>query len=92
MPVTGCDSLLVLSLIVQPFIIASENQIICGGDSILFGSEYVQFTGVYYDTVSVLGSCDSVLNLQMNVSYVIHIYDNINARLLRCLRFQFIML
>ena len=76
---SGCDSTILMNLTVQPFIISTQNEVICGGDSIMFGGGYVGASGVYYDTVNVVGSCDSVylLNLQVNASYAIHTYDTI---------------
>lgn len=65
---TGCDSLIVLDLSVTDLIRTDLDQRICEGDSYLFGSSPLTESGLYTDTLSSTGGCDSLVVLLLTVA------------------------
>ncbi len=65
--ITGCDSIVNLSLTVLNPISISINQTICFGDSINFNGNYFDTTGIFSDTLSNSNGCDSIVNLSLTV-------------------------
>jgi hypothetical protein len=63
----GCDSLLTLTLSVNPPLTSSLNDTICEGDTYLFNGIYLTQEGQYFDTVQTAGGCDSILALNLKV-------------------------
>jgi len=59
--VNGCDSILTTTLTVSTVLTSNQNNSICQGDSILLGGFYQTASGVYYDTLQSITSCDSVV-------------------------------
>jgi gliding motility-associated-like protein len=57
----GCDSILMTTLTINPYITSSQNATICFGDSILLGGAYQTLAGVYNDTISATTGCDSII-------------------------------
>jgi len=67
----GCDSVLVLALLVYPtfeFILHKE---ICDNETFTWRGNIYHNTGVYYDSLTTINGCDSVyvLNLLVNPTY-----------------------
>ncbi len=62
---SGCDSTVLLELIVEPIISQEISRTICEGDSIEFGGEMRTTQGEYSHTVTLPSGCDSttILNL-----------------------------
>jgi gliding motility-associated-like protein len=61
----GCDSTYCLQLEV----ISRQNQLsasICEGESYLFGGQELNTAGIYYDTISDGGICDSIIMLNLS--------------------------
>ena len=77
--VTGCDSIIVLTLTVMPALSSSISQLLCDGASITFHQQSISTAGVYLDTVTASTGCDSVLTLTVTtaVSTVDTIRDTI---------------
>jgi hypothetical protein len=65
--VTGCDSIVTVNLIVGGSISTTTNASMCRGSSYTFHGVTYDSAGVYLDTVSVGGGCDTVL--QLNLTY-----------------------
>ncbi|MFN8301835.1 MAG: gliding motility-associated C-terminal domain-containing protein [Saprospiraceae bacterium] len=64
---TGCDSVLTLSLTVQPALQTALSATICAGETYAFGGQQLTAAGVYTDTLaSALTGCDSVLMLSLS--------------------------
>ncbi|MBS1593430.1 MAG: choice-of-anchor J domain-containing protein [Bacteroidetes bacterium] len=66
--VTGCDSLLVLTLTVHPLDTTTLSQTICAGSSYDFNGVNLTTAGTYYDTLSAVTGCDSLLMLNLAVT------------------------
>jgi gliding motility-associated-like protein len=60
---SGCDSITLLKLSVDKYIKDSVNVLVCYGDK--YGSH--QFTGIYYDTLKSLVSCDTIRAINLSV-------------------------
>jgi len=65
---TGCDSILVQQLIVNPNVSTNTTATICNGDSILLGGAYQNTSGSYYDTLQTQAGCDSLVITLLNVT------------------------
>ncbi len=64
----GCDSLVNVSLIVEPIPVINRVESICEGDSVQIGTSTYFATGVYADTLSTVDlGCDSIINLDLTV-------------------------
>ena len=72
--VYGCDSIVTTTLNVVPQIATSDTVEICQGDSILIGGSYQASSGVYSQTYTSSGGCDSVVTttLLINPVYVVN--------------------
>ena len=65
--VAGCDSIIATYLTVDTVLYNSVSLELCYGDSILFGGDYYNSNGTYYDTLQALAGCDSVVDLVLTV-------------------------
>lgn len=63
----GCDSVYKLNLTVHPTYLNSISETICRGESFYFGGKELKMTGIYYDTLTTINGCDSVIRLALNV-------------------------
>ena len=63
----GCDSIVTLNLHIKPEIRTTLDQMLCYGDSMLFGGKYRTQSGIYTDTLTAASGCDSVVVLQLNI-------------------------
>ncbi|MCH2228765.1 MAG: gliding motility-associated C-terminal domain-containing protein [Crocinitomicaceae bacterium] len=66
--VAGCDSIISTIVNVLPAFNSNTTVNICAGDSALIGGAYQTIAGVYSDTLQSVGSCDSIINVTLNVS------------------------
>ena len=72
---TGCDSILVQQLIVNPTFNQNLGTVtICSGDSALILGNYETVAGTYIDTLTSINGCDSIVTQTLNVS-PIHIVN-----------------
>ncbi|MBW8050132.1 MAG: T9SS type A sorting domain-containing protein [Cytophagales bacterium] len=74
----SCDSIIATTLIVNPtYSINTPNDTICDGDSVLIGGIYRKTAGTYYDSLTTVNSCDSVIatTLIVNPTYTINTPD-----------------
>jgi gliding motility-associated-like protein len=76
----GCDSITSTTLTVTTFYTVPLNSQICNNDSILFGGNYLDTSGIYYDTVQNSNGCDTLFVLDLVVDSAIpNTLININA-------------
>jgi hypothetical protein len=64
----GCDSFLVLNLLVNPSYIHDRSVVICPGSSYDFGSQTLTTSGSYTHTFTTQQGCDSLVNLTLSVA------------------------
>ncbi len=64
--VSGCDSIVSLTLTIKEWIVTDLNETICEGDSILIGNSIYTIPGLYSDTLTAADGCDSVVNLVLS--------------------------
>jgi gliding motility-associated-like protein len=67
---SGCDSVITLTLTVKPVLQATLNQEICEGSAYFFTSKYPDLAtaGTYKDTLTSMSGCDSIVMLQLAVT------------------------
>ena len=63
----GCDSLINLSLTVNPSIVTNLDKSICNGSSYLLGNQSFNQEGQYEVVLSSLNGCDSLVRLMLHV-------------------------
>ena len=63
----GCDSIVVLDLVVIPEPVTTLSQSICYGDSVLIGMSWHSVPGVYTITLGAGSGCDSIVMLDLSV-------------------------
>jgi hypothetical protein len=66
--ISSCDSVYVLELFVNPTYFSSDPFTICSNDSILWHDSYYNETGFYYDSLSSIDGCDSVIMLDLTIN------------------------
>lgn len=66
---SGCDSIFSLTLTVMPTYHHTESAYICGGENFIWNNNSYSQPGVYIDTLtSVIGGCDSVVQLTLGIA------------------------
>jgi hypothetical protein len=65
--VNGCDSLIKTEVFVVPSFNVVQNLQICAGDSVVVGANTYLATGSYVDTLTSVGSCDSIVTTNLVV-------------------------
>ena len=63
----GCDNTITTTLFVVSTLTSNTSATICQGDSYTFGATSLTVEGTYSDTISLLGSCDSIATLFLTV-------------------------
>ncbi len=63
----GCDSIAMTTLTVNPVFNVAANASICNGDSIFLGGGFQTVSGTYFDTLSTVNGCDSILSTTLAV-------------------------
>jgi gliding motility-associated-like protein len=64
----GCDSFIVLTLVVSPSLSSDITKVICQGQSVTVGQHVYTTTGTYKDTLRTTTGCDSVVTLHLTVN------------------------
>ena len=73
--ILGCDSILLTNLSVIPTKIGNLVEVkICNGDSILISNQYCFESGVYYDTLQSVSSCDSLIPFNVIINQLPLVY------------------
>ncbi len=57
----GCDSIVTTNLIVNPVFSIVFSDTLCSGQSVIVGSNIYDSTGVYFDTLTTVNGCDSII-------------------------------
>lgn len=52
---------------------------LCAGDSIFFNNQFLLNSGVYYDSLTTINGCDSIVTLTLNVNTVSGSSSNVSA-------------
>lgn len=68
--VSGCDSLVTTDLTVLPVATNTLSFDICVGDSVVVGSSTYTAAGVYYDTLTAMNTCDSIITTTVNLTTI----------------------
>ncbi len=68
--VTGCDSTVVLTLTVNPVYNHTDEQMICEGDTYVFGTQNLNISGEYTEVFESINGCDSTVFLTLTVNPV----------------------
>ena len=66
--INGCDSTATLNLTINSTSSSNDTLSICFGDSVTFGGNTYNQTGIYTDTLTTLNGCDSIITTNLNVS------------------------
>ena len=64
---SGCDSIVIIDLTVDSIFTQNLNLNICAGDSMLLGGNYQTTSGIYYDTLTAVNNCDSIVGTTLTV-------------------------
>ena len=75
--INGCDSVIVLTLSVNPVASTPLSATICSNETYDFHGRDLTQAGIYSDTLQTVNGCDSVIVLTLSVNPVYH--DTINA-------------
>ena len=75
--INGCDSVIVLTLSVNPVATTPLSATICSNETYDFHGRDLTQAGTYSDTLQTINGCDSVIVLTLSVNPVYH--DTINA-------------
>ncbi len=67
---SGCDSIVVLNLLVHPEYRINQSLFICTGDSVFFNGKWIKSTGTYTDSAQTTKGCDSLSTLELTVGSV----------------------
>ncbi|MBI9069310.1 MAG: T9SS type A sorting domain-containing protein, partial [Salinivirgaceae bacterium] len=68
--ITGCDSIVNLTLIVNPTYNLTDGATICQKEIYQFGNQTLTLPGEYTEIFSSINGCDSIVNLSLNVIYI----------------------
>lgn len=63
----GCDSIINLNVVTRPISQYNYIDTICDGDTYDFGGRSLDFEGIYYDTLTNVYGCDSIIILDLIV-------------------------
>jgi hypothetical protein len=66
--VSGCDSIVVTQLTVNPTYSVNNPRTICSGGSYVFNSNTYTIAGTYRDTLQSVSGCDSIIVTQLTVN------------------------
>ena len=77
--INGCDSVIVLTLSVNPVASTPLSATICSNEAYDFHGRNLTQAGTYSDTLQTINGCDSVIVLTLSVNPVYH--DTINAEI-----------
>ena len=76
--INGCDSILETYLSVDSVLFSYDTIAVCFGDSALIGGNYYSQSGVYSDTLTAFGGCDSISTTVLDVSPYLFAVDTMS--------------
>ena len=76
--ITGCDSVAITTLFVNPIFDDSVSVSICQGDSVVAGGIFQTTTGIYYDSLTTIMGCDSITTTSLTVNPIYLISSQID--------------
>jgi len=65
-----CDTIVKYSILVLPYGNRYQSVAICAGDTIRIGNKMYYSTGLYSDTISTPGNCDSIIVTQLSIAEI----------------------
>jgi gliding motility-associated-like protein len=65
---SGCDSIILTNLVINPTYNASLTPSICEGETFIVGSKIYSTSGVYTDLLKTYLNCDSLVNINLTVN------------------------
>ncbi len=68
---SGCDSIITLTLNVNPVLETALAATICSNETYSFGGSTLTTSGTYSDTLTATSGCDSIITLTLNVNPVL---------------------
>ncbi|MBI9069504.1 MAG: hypothetical protein JEZ09_19565, partial [Salinivirgaceae bacterium] len=68
--ISGCDSIVTLTLNVNPTFAETDEATICNGDSYIFGTQSLSVEGYYVETFQSVNGCDSVVTLTLSINSI----------------------
>lgn len=75
--VNGCDSIILLTIKMNPTYLSTRNETICSHDSIVINGKTFNKTGIYNILGKTINGCDSTITLNLNVIDYIKTNDNV---------------
>ena len=66
--INGCDSTMILNLMVSTGVQVSNSESICQGDSTFLGGAFQTSSGIYIDSLLSSNACDSVVVTTLNIN------------------------
>ena len=76
--IIGCDSIISTSLTVVPLPSSNHNLSMCAGDSVFVGGQYQTSAGTYYDTLTSMMGCDSIVVSHLMINTTIPTVQNLS--------------
>ncbi len=65
--INGCDSIVQLQLAVVSFFDVQQTAAICDGKTFAFAGQVLSDAGVYVDSLTAIGGCDSIVTLTLSI-------------------------
>ncbi|HEX2900088.1 MAG TPA: LamG-like jellyroll fold domain-containing protein, partial [Bacteroidia bacterium] len=64
----GCDSISGIEISIIPAVSGSDSATICSGDSVVFGSQVLQTSGIFTEVFQAQSGCDSTVTFALTVT------------------------
>ncbi len=74
----GCDSILTTEVIVLPNSSSSQTANVCNGDGFFAGGSFQTTSGTYFDTLTAVNGCDSIVTTILNVGEELQVSFDVN--------------
>jgi uncharacterized repeat protein (TIGR01451 family) len=66
--ILGCDSIINLTLQINPSYFSQQSITTCDFEPYLFDGNILTQSGTYYDSLQTINGCDSIIELQLNIT------------------------
>ncbi|PCJ25823.1 MAG: hypothetical protein COA97_07020 [Flavobacteriales bacterium] len=64
--IQGCDSIYTTTLTINPISTQFDTTNLCSGDSLFVGGSFQTIAGTYYDTLTAVNTCDSIITTTLS--------------------------